>query len=497
MGIRFDMKGSSWWQMVGVLLIAALFRAWHVGYGESQICLVPPEEQWLYQAQQVTSVYAWQMSVNGTLPLLSADTFQEYPPMIAPFNSVAMWFFARVMGIWGGVLTVALIGALARRTRANWGVLAMGLVAVAWWVVWSDRLIARFDVAPLLITLAVYLWHSPKPTPRTGQSWGYSGVVVLLMGFAAPLWWVTAGLLIVANWRKVAFWVAIGVLFLPAWRVPLAWYEASQTWDISASATLFVFIVAIALVFKARLSRYEQRLLGVGVTILGVLSGVGVLTQVHLTEQDWLLVHEAQSHIHDGAIVEFDRSLAFLAPVIACPMGEAVRFSLVSTPQESPDYRITEMLTDEELHTVTLSEGRYLVRTWRTPHPMNQVFGEFVRLLGYDVMTPTVAESGQVDIRLDWQLTEHFSVDALAYGAFIHITQPNNPAEKVHQLGWELVAEFGNLGKRAHNYNQRVRFTLPDGVPNGTYDVILGVWHNVEGRGLGSLTLGQITVTGR
>jgi hypothetical protein len=122
-------------------------------------------------------------------------------------------------------------------------------------------------------------------------------------------------------------------------------------------------------------------------------------------------------------------------------------------------------------------------------------FGDWVHLLGYEVLTPTLAPAGLVDVRIDYQFGANITPDVLAYAAFIHITPQDDPLRNWANITDPFFAESGNTGSRRVMLNQHIRFSLPPDIPSGVYHVRFGIFDIYTGTPVReALTLGEIRV---
>jgi hypothetical protein len=509
-----------WLIVTAILVLAGTLRLTHVAYGYRQICLTPPDEYWLYDQPQVSSLYATLVRVPEAVTV--QDQTLTYPRMRTAATTDDAWLWNRFGGALLGLLTVALALRLALMLRANWWALAGLLAAAAPPLVTSDRWIVRFDPAPLAVamSIAALVWgyqagfrrDTLHPDPISGVTLRFAiGLQLLaalsLLLVAPPLWWLAAGLVGLQphpKWRVIAFLAGVGLVAVPALQSPYHWLRAASEWDVGATAACLWAGLALGLWHFRRLSRTAQTVLFGGAGVMAALSLAGVFSLSRLTEDDWALVRWLQARIPDSARVSLDAAAWHLSPVADCPLGAHLNLTAQPISPRAPalpDFIVTTRRGDlsQSAYIHDLGNGYFVGRQLQLPYPVDIGFGELLYVASYQVVTPQVTPGATVHVRLDYQLMNGVTADALRYAAFIHATQPGQPAEKVAEFNLPFIEEMAVFGPRRFVTNQHYRFNLPPQTQPGVYDLLFGIYDVYSGQRLGwsegdALPIGQIEV---
>jgi hypothetical protein len=495
-----------WIISLGILLLAAGLRLAQADYGYDAICLTPAAEYWLYDKPQVTSLYATQLRTPGVAAL--EQQLITYPRERTALVTTDEWLLARLGGALAGLLTVALVLLLGWKLRADWWALAGLLVAVSPWFVEADRWIVRFDPAPLIVAISlVALAFSCTNPHRPVYRWLQLVAALSLLLVAPPVWWLAVVLVILQpgpKWRIIIFTLTVGIVTFPSLQSLLHWFEAAAQWDTGTTAACILVGLGLALWHFRRLKPVQQVVLVIIVLTAGGISLVNVASLPAPTAREWELIRWLQQRIPDNSVVSLDSDSWDAAWVATCPMGNHVQFTplrLDSRDQLPPDYIVTTNRENLEASSYVhdLANGYYVGRQMSLPNPVDIRFGDLLTVLSYEVITPQVAPGGATHVRLDYQLGDTVTVDALRYSAFIHVVPPGQPGDKVVNLNIPLVEEFGFFARRLVLTHQHYRFGLPATTEPGTYDILFGIYDVYSGERLAmpagdTLTIGQIEV---
>ncbi len=505
---------------VTVLLVAAAMRLSHSSYAHDQLCLTVVQEYWLYDVEQVSSLYAWDVTPRTSISVEDLERGQTYPRIRTALATPDALLLARFEGALAGLVAVALTLHLAVRLQANWWWTAGLFVAIAPWFVEADRWVVRFDPAILAVAVSVTaLIHSARSTLPDRMRAGLAAVGTLsalsLLLLAPPLWWLAVGLLLVQprrNWRLAVFATASLLISVPALRSPLHWLNAANEWDTGATAACVWGLLALGLWHFRRFEQPVRWALVGSVLITGAVSLFSLLRLSSPTPVEWQLVEWLQARIPDDSLVRFDGATWPLAPVVSCPLGAHLEINSQPIPPSLPslpgrrdmlpaDYivatRLEEVGNSSFIH--DLGNGYYVGRELELPNPVDIRFGDLIHIIGYELITPQARPGELIDVRLDFQLTPMVTVEALAYSAFIHVVVPGQPAEKVAEFSLPFIQEFQVAGPRQLVLNHHYRFPLPTDTPPGTYEIIFGVFNVYSGERLrwvngDTLSLGQLDV---
>jgi hypothetical protein len=497
--------------IIGVLLLAAGLRFYRADYAVDDLCLTAPQEYWLYDRPQVASLYAGNLAAPE-VPALE-DQVVTYPRARTLLPTSDDLRLARIAGILAGLVTVAITLQLGRALKSNWWLLAGLLVALAPWFTDADRWVVRFDFAPLAVATSVLaLWYSRRndTNPLTGRALVYlqlfSALSLLLI--APPLWWLAVGLVLLqprVDWRFVVFAPLAGLAAFASLRSPFFWFSAAQEWDVGATAACVWALLVLSLWHFRQLNTLKRTALLAGIVLAG---GIGWLHTAQLpqpTAQERELVNWLQSRIPDGVRVQFDAATWHLSSVAACPLGAHVAFDpLPVSPNMTvrPDFRVTvdPALVADASFVHDLGNGYYVGREIEFPDPIDIPFGDLLHLLNIELLTPEAAPGDTLNVRLDYQLSPTVTVDALRFAAFVHVTLPDQPGDKVATIDIPFLGETSVFGARVYVTNVHFRIPLPPDTASGTYDVLFGIYDTSSGERLltpagDSLRIGQVGVS--
>lgn len=464
--------------IVFVLLLAVALRGVDAFYAVGEVCLMPPAEYAFY----------------------TGDSFALAPALLGDSAYVLRW-----LGVLLGVISVALTLAIAQKLRVGQGVWAGAVVAVAPYFVHADRWLLASDGA--LLYLALGVWGLVIHRQHAHKRWAYGLFIAGTAGgllFAPMLWWILIGLWFVGNAKgqDVAFALGMVALVVILARQPFAWLGQAGGWDAGVTASIAWLALLAFVALRRTLAPVLLRLAYGGVGVAFVLSAVSLWQLPRLNEEDWAIVRALQDSIADDSVVAFDRALAPLAPVVACPMGANIRmtwhtlgdFLPNDATSTAPNDTVQRApVTNPALHAQAIASDVTLIRHISVPNALVLPFGEQVRLLGFELQPTTASAGNLLDLRLDWQFTSNLNEQASVYAGFIHVTLPNQPAEKVFEHTYPFIGEMSNVRPRAYQLNQHVRLIVPD-LPAGAYDVIFGVYDTIERRELGRVFITTLII---
>jgi hypothetical protein len=219
------------------------------------------------------------------------------------------------------------------------------------------------------------------------------------------------------------------------------------------------------------------------------------------SNDDWEVIHALQDAIPENSRVELPVALLAYADVIACPLGAKLNFEAVAPVQDLVfDTRqpvalsVVQGVFAGAGHMQSLDERYTLVRNIDVPNPTLMPVRDQLVILGSQLVTPELDREGLLDIRLDFQMTNALNEQLSVYGLFVHLTQVGQPAEKVMEYGFPFGQELGTVQPREMFLNYHVRVRLPSSIPSGTYDVVVGFFHNIEVKEIARLVVGQVIV---
>ncbi len=505
---------------IALLFIADTLRVIHSTYGYDAICLTPPDEYWLYDTEQVSSSYAWDITPRTEFTLDAIQQAERYPRARTALVTPDALLTARLAGSLVGLLVVALTLALARRLRTNWSWLAGLFVATAPWFVNTDRWVIRFDLATLAAGVSVTaLYYSRHTFSRAWLAPFTRGIQVVsalsLLLLAPPLWWVAIGLLLLQprpHWKLVILIAAGMVLAIPALRSPIHWYRAATSWDLGATAACVWLLLALALWRFRQLAALHRAILAIAIAASGTISLLSVLSLPRPDAREWQLIDWLQQRIPDGTLVRFDPTTWHLASIVACPVGAHIQFtaqpeppSIPSLPGDreyrSPDYIVTTNADQvgSSPYVYDVGNGYYVGQAFVLPNPTDLQFGNLLHILSYELSARQYAPGDRVNVRLDYQFAAEVSTDTLNDAIFFHVTLPGQPGEKRVDYNVPLIERTDTLVPRKLILNEHYRIPLPESIPAGHYDVLFGIYNVYTGERLAwsegdSLLIGQIDV---
>ncbi len=508
--------------VVAILLLAGVFRLYRAGYGTAEPCLALPEEYWLYDDPQVSSIYAWDQRLPGAGYTAPVETPRDaLTRTVAPSaNDLAI---LRLVGTLTGLVTVAMTVRFARRVGANWSIPAGLFVACAPWFVTADKWVLRFDLATLAVAVSALLLRRSYNRPQQGRRntlvvGGQVLTAISLLLIAPPLWWLAIGLLLLqpqSGWRWAATGLLIGLVTIPALQSPWLWLEAARMWDTGATAACVWGLLALCLWRWPQISHWLWTGIAIAALVLG--GSISVLSTAHLPSPDnreWALIHWLQDRLPDDAVVRFDASTWYLAPIVSCPKAvnrrfipqqERVEMPFLAGPR--PEQLAANFVVSSqeqkpgETFYVYHVEDFYVGRMTPLPNATDIQFGDVLHILGYQLATPKARPGDLIDVRLDYQFSPSVNVDTLRYAAFIQVFGPNSLTNRIINYNVPFVAESGNFGPRRLVLNQHFRLPLPADAAPGTYEVVFGLYNMYTGERLNSergniLEIGQLEITG-
>ncbi len=460
----------------------------------------------IYDKPQITSLYATQLRTPGV-------PAPEDVQLLTPRERTAVstrdeMLVLRLAGAVLGLLPVALALALARRLGATWWPLAGLFVAAAPWFVLADRWLVRFDPAPLAVavSLTALVLSQYHPDNRMLRWLHVIGALSLLL-VAPPLWWLALALVILhphPAWRAAIWLVLVGLVAVPALQSLYHWFGAAAQWDSGATAACAWALLALALWRWPVLPRGYGAVFMAAIIAAGGLSVWETAQLPTLSPTQTTLVAWLQARIPDGTRVAFDSATWKAAAVAVCPMGANAAFvpqRWNSRDQLPPDYIVTASRANLEKSAFVydLGNGIFVGRQLALPQPVDVPFGDLLHVISAQLVTAQSPPGGLVHVRLDYQLGPAVTADALRYAAFIHVTPPGQPGEKVVDFNLPLVQELPVFGPRQIVTNQHYRFPLPADVRPGLYEVLFGIYDVYTGARLttptgDTLTLGQLNV---
>ena len=503
---------------VSLLLLAVALRLHLASYGianrsELDPCLTPAEEVWLYDAYQGASLYRWNISPNGAQTRLPDRVLSE--PLVSAITPPYDVFFFRLAGVGLGVLTLALTIHTGIRLKSNWWSLAGLFVAVAPWFIAADRWTVQFDAATLCISLSsVCLLHCYH---HRGEKWHplvwiQIASALSLWLVAPPLWWLSLGLILLQpleKWRFVIFVSTVMFVTIPALQTLEHWLYAAQRWDSGTLSACVWALLAVSLWRWRVFPRVLISLITVVVVLIGVIGLWNTRAYIVPSDQQWTLIRWLQDRLPADTVVSFDSETWLLHPLVACPAHIDLHFQ----PQSEvvPYFEVRQLLDADYVVTAnadrvadmpyvyTIAERFYVGRNLDIPNPTDVGFGDLVYILSSELGTPTVSPESLLDIRLDYQFGAALTVDALRYVAFVHVTEPDDPATKLVDYSVPLFEESGNFGARNIVLNAHIRVPIPMSARAGTYDILIGFFDVYTGERLmwsngDSLLIGQVLV---
>ncbi len=483
---------------VSVLLLAALLRLASADYGLAEVCLALPEENWLYRTTPQVSLYHWSALLPFQYPTPDADTRQF---AAAPQELFILRGFSAALG----VLACALVMSAARRLRVSWWVLAGIVMACAPPFVQVGQLVHEF--APALLASALSLWamifaRTVRAVSRqTMYSRLSSAAALSLILLAAPAAWLIPILILLQprrQWKWYLFVLFVLVMCAPVLRFPALWLDAWSDWDVGAAAAVAVLILGLFL-WKARAISALREFVLVAAVLL--VSGSFLLAdsvrRVEPTAEEWEFVRYMQDRVFDGAAVNFDGTTFHLAPIIACPNHLAIDlraqppdpllpFAWDPYPDQVPTFRINapdDEITDD-MRTRTIA-GRYAV-TMDLPVPMRLDIrlGDLFYVLDAAPLVQSVPPGGLLLVRVDYQFSGSYTVDALRKGLFIHVTDLDDPGEKWVDYSVDFQGLAIEVGPRRLVLNQQYPLVLPSDMPPGDYAIWMGMFNYETGERL-------------
>lgn len=486
--------------IVVLILLAAYLRMRDVTYGADEVCLLPPEERWLYDAPQPVSLYAW-----DTTPEIYGEEIAPDPRVRTVLPTEQDLVLMRLFGAIGGVLPPVILLAVVRRWQPNWAVLAALFIAAAPWFVLADRWIIRYDLATLCVAVSVWsgsLLRAEKPAVLVGLRPFHALFTLALLLVAPPLGWLVPALLV---WRDVvvrrwAFFGGLsGVLLLPGWRAPEYWLNGAMQPDMGTTAALVWLLVLAALWRWRRVSISGAACILAAAFIAG---GYTLYTLHHLpypSRAGLELAAFLRERIPDNSVVYFDSDTWALLPAVRCPAQHNLDFEAVSPPvllpylpgihlpPPAPNYIVT---TNPELvHKMpyVYSVGDYLVgRALDVPSPTGLIFGNLLEVMGYEIVTPQVQPGQLLEIRLDWQFLGSMDEQIYAHALFLHVVPQGYPERQIINIGRAFADMPSLLHPRQYALNQRLVALIPQDTAPGSYDVLLGVYNFYDGKRVNS-----------
>ncbi len=198
--------------LVGTFMLGVIFRFWHLS-------TLPPG---LAPGEAQIGVAAYNLLHHGIWP--SFNLASGGSPVLVVLEAISIWLFG--LTPWVLRIVPAVIGVGAIATTYLWArswlgkrpaVLTAFLIAVTPWSVTISRNVEPATLAPLLLTLLLWLatrvWHD-----RSAANMIYFGVVVLIASLSGPVGW---GALLVTLAAALA--VAIGHKTRPKLRDAWLW----------------------------------------------------------------------------------------------------------------------------------------------------------------------------------------------------------------------------------------------------------------------------------
>jgi len=501
------------WAILGILFISIPFRLFFITYAYNNPCLGVPEEDWLYDNPQPVSLYGWSVSSAYIQP-----NYQSTARTIAtePNNFILL----RLVGVYTGLLAVALTLLFARKLGANWGWIAGLFVAVGVWFVNPDRWIVRFDpsilavAASIVLSLIIYQKRLSTRTLYIVEWIRYFSILSLVL-LAPPLWWLAIVLLLnnQIRWKPIAAILVGAIIAIPALQVPQNWINAALTWDSGTTAACLWCGLALALWRWPKIRPVAQGML-ISIVLIAGLAGIWVTAQLPIPSSSELsLIEFLQDRLPEGVIVQFSPDTYRLAQIVACLHKVNISFEAQkpspnfpfapSNPQKlpQPNYVIlTDPKEAERLPFVYSVENKFFVEnTTNLPYPVDIKFGDVIYLTSYSIISPKVKVGDLVDIRLDYQFSSTVPVEILHNAIYIHLTDVTDPTNVVVNYNVPLAEGPNSYRPRQYVLDQHYRLSVPEKARAGSYNVTLGILDTQAGKRLVSslgheLTLGTVEV---
>jgi hypothetical protein len=143
-----------------------------------------------------------------------------------------------------------------------------------------------------------------------------------------------------------------------------------------------------------------------------------------------------------------------------------------------------------------------MYRLWRMDVPLDQRFGESIRLRGHDTIPKTVAPGAEIPLPLYWSAD---SQPSRYYSLFVHLTPPDDPAQVLSQVD----GPPGGEARHTVTWNQAAEtiigpvhtLPVPADIAPGRYVLRLGLYAPEDGTRLpvagdgDSYTLAEVVVS--
>lgn len=499
-----------------ILFIGVAIRFNDIAYGLYHACLALPQEDWLYDEPQVSSLYSWDVApyFNEVEEIINDPLIRTELPTT---NDLV---FMRLLGAVIGILSIALIIKLGFVLKSNSWWLGGFFVALGPWFVESDRWVIRFDFATLAVAisiLAMLLLHQGTKRGRDILSWLHVAGAMSLLLISPPLWWLAIGLIVIyrqVNWRVALFLLISGILVIPALQTPIHWINATQAWDMGAVAALVWAGTAFVLWYWRKIIWWVQAGLLIITLLLGGYSILQIAQLPRPTVAEWELIDFLQDIIPDESLVRFDQDTWHLHSVVACSRSNPIVLEAQPQPvfrpylpgvRAEPPVPAVAVASSEATLRETDTDFIYTIgdfwvgRTVKTGNSTDTLFGNYLHVMGYEILTETLQPNQILDVQLDFQFNAHMDEEITIHAMFIHVIPPGQPGDQLINISVPITDMQGLIEPRGYALNQHIRTPIPMDAEPGTYDVIFGMFNTFSGERVESIVgnampLGQIEI---
>lgn len=470
-----------------ILLVAAGFRFTNFSYAYDNVCLSPPDEAWLYEDVQQTTLYTLFVQ-----PQINPDNSQADRLIFSSNNDFLLW---RTITTIISLLTIALVIVIARSLKINYTSLVAVFIAVSPWFVWTDRWLVAHDLTHLILAVSVYAILALRNNKQSVWLFIHHLSALSLFMLAPSLWWMTIGLLLATpkrSWKLLLF-LSLGYLILSPllqlFTIPLA---SLNHWSSGTTASCVLLIVFAVMYLWRNMAFKYHVVLTLIVIISGMTTGLSIIRLQSPTDTQWQLINHLQNIIPDHALVDLDDPILPLSTIIQCPNGHDdlqinIRPARLHSMTINPVASRYDVLADVVVYTqnnlppdtfaYTYEIGDYFIgRRVDVPNSTAEAIGSQMQLIGYDTAIYDDSTGTVFDLRLDLQMLKAMNVDVLSYAFFIQIAPIDDPSTHYINYNLPFAQELQLLTPRAYNLNRHYRVSLSE-LPEGEYSVTLGFYN--------------------
>lgn len=251
-------------------------------------------------------------------------------------------------------------------------------------------------------------------------------------------------------WRvesEAAFQMEVQIFYFPGWRAYINGSEVEIT-TVYPSGWMSIPVPAGASVVELRLTNTTPRNMGYALSLVSLflLGGISVLgwRWNHVLPEITAVPQQDQAS-HKTLVVPALFTAALFASVLALNYREGVAWldSPAGTTQAA------DTVTD---YTLTLEE-------------------DTIRLIGYDISDTALSAGGRLEVVLYWYAPQPIE---RGFASFVHVSTGGPPQAQSDRLN------PGGIPTKAwtpdgYIYDEHI-ITLPDWLPNGEYDITVGLW---------------------